>query len=140
MVFFWAICPFPIIKYIHTYFEKEVAKILGILQKDYQGKSLKDDNDPSPFPNVDSLLIVNCLRLFENVVKATFGHVLSSNYEEVISRFGISFTTNMSTFHISMTPEVHILLHHIPQFIRITQMSLGLFSVEIVEGQHKRFF
>ncbi len=52
---------------------------------------------------VGPLLIANCLRLFEKVVEATFEHVLSSNYEEVISQFGVSFTTIMSTFHISMT-------------------------------------
>ncbi len=79
------------------------------------------------------------LRLFETVVEATFGHVLSPNYEEVISQVGVYFTTIMSTLHISMTPKVHILLHHIPQFIRMTQMPLGLFSEEVVEKQHKRF-
>ncbi len=78
-------------------------------------------------------------RLFEKVVEATFGHVLSSNYE-VISQFGVSFTTIMLTFHISMTPKVHILLHHIRQFIRLTQMPLGLFSEEVAEEQRKRFF
>ncbi len=88
---------------------------------------------------MESLPIVNCLRLFEKVVEATFGHVLSPNYEEVISQFGVSFTTIMSTFHISITPNVHIVLHHIPQFIRMTQMPLGLFSEEVVEEQHKRF-
>ncbi len=88
---------------------------------------------------VESLPIVNCLRLFEKVVEATFGHVLSLTYEEGIFQFGVCFTTIMSTFHISMTPKVHIVLHHIPQFIRMTQMPLGIFSEEAVEEQHKRF-
>ncbi len=82
---------------------------------------------------VEPLPIVKCLRLFEKVVEATFGHVLSSNYEEVISQFGVSFTTIMSTFHISMTPKIHVLVHHIPQFIRMTQIPLGLISEEVVE-------
>ncbi len=88
---------------------------------------------------MESLSIVNCLRLFEEVVEATFEPVLSPNNEEVISQFGVSFTTIMSTFHISMTPKVHIVLHHMLQFIRMTQMPLGLFSDEVVEEQHKRF-
>ncbi len=88
---------------------------------------------------VDSLPIVNCLRLFEKVVEAPFGHVLSSNYDEIISQFGFSFTPIMSTFHIFMTTKFHFLLHHIPQFIRMTQMPLGLFSEEVGEEQHKRF-
>ncbi len=81
---------------------------------------------------------VNCLRLFGKVVEAAFVHVPSSIYEEVNSQFGVAFTTFMSTFHIAMTPKVHIVLHHIPQFIRMTQMPLGLFSEEVVEEQHKR--
>ncbi len=63
---------------------------------------------------VDSLLIVNCLRLFEEVLETTFGHILSSNYDEVISQFGVSFTTIMSTFNISMTPKVRVFHHHTP--------------------------
>ncbi len=88
---------------------------------------------------MDSLPIANCLRLFEKVTEATFVQVHSSNYLDVISQFGVSFTTIMSTFHISMTPKVHILLHHIPQFIRMAQIPIGLFSEEVVEEQHKRF-
>ncbi len=119
-----------------------------MVQKDYHGKSFegrqcsklisKFDTLAALIP-FESLPIVNCLCLFEKVVEATFGHVLSPNYEEVISRFGVSFTTIMSTFHISMAPKVHIVLHHIPQFIRMTQMPLGLFSEEVAEEQSKRF-
>ncbi len=132
-----------------SHFEKEVAKTLGIVQKDYHGKSFEGRQCPKLISKcdtlaalipVDSLPIVNCLRLFEKVVEATFGHVLSSNYEEVLSQFGVSFTTILSTFRISMTLKIHILLHHIPQFLRMTQMPLGLFSQEVVEEQHKRFF
>ncbi len=116
---------------LHPHLEKEVAKTLRMAQKDYHGKSFegrqcsklisKCDTLAAHIP-VESLSIVNCLRLFEKVVEATFGHVLSPNYEEVISQLG-----------------VHIALHHIPQFIRMTQMPLGLFSEEVVEEQHKRF-
>ncbi len=38
-----------------------------------------------------------------------------------------------------MTLKFHIVLHPIPQFIRMTQMPLGLFSDKVVEEQHKRF-
>ncbi len=74
---------------LHLHFEKEVAKTLGIVQKDYHGKSFegrqcsklisKCDTLAALIP-VDSLLIANCLRLFEKVAEATFVHVLSSNY------------------------------------------------------------
>ncbi len=123
-------------------------KPFGIVQRDYHGKSFegrqcsklisKCDTLAAVIP-VDSPPIVNCLRLFEKVVDATFGHILSSTYEEVMSQFGVSFTAIMLTFHISLTPKIHILLHHVPQFIRMTQMPLGLFSEEVVEEQHKRY-
>ncbi len=38
-----------------------------------------------------------------------------------------------------MTPKIHILLHHIPKFTRVTQMPLGLFSEDVFEEQDKRF-
>ncbi len=39
-----------------------------------------------------------------------------------------------------MSPKVHLLLHHIHQFIYMTQMISGLFSEEVVEELHLRFF
>ncbi len=86
---------------------------------------------------LDSLPIVNWLRLCEKVIEATFRHVLSLNYEEVISQFGVAFSTIMSAFHIS---KVHIVLHHTPQFIRLTQRPFRLFSEEVVQEQHTHFF
>ncbi len=102
----------------------------------------KDDNALSSFPNVILWqLSYSWIRFRSPFVcaEATFVHVLSSNFLDVISQFGVSFTTIMSTFHISMTPKVHILLHHTPQFICMAQMPLGLFSEEVVEEHHKRF-
>ncbi len=100
---------------------------------------LKDDNALSPFPALEVFIPLDSLPIVE-VVEATFGHVLSSKYDEVISQFGVSFTKIMPKFHISLNPKVNILLHHIPQFIRMTQVPLGLFSEEVVEEQHKFFF
>ncbi len=105
----------------------------------------KHDNAIRSFPNVilwqlSYPWILFRLRLFEKVVEATFGHVLSANNEEVISQFGVPFTTIMSIFHIFMTPKIHIFLQHIPQVIRMTQMRLGLFSEEVVQEQHKHIF
>ncbi len=74
---------------LHPDFEKEVAKTLGIVQKDYHGNSFegrqcsklisKCDALAALIP-LDSLPIANCLLLFEKVAEATFEHVLPSNY------------------------------------------------------------
>ncbi len=98
---------------LHPRLEKEVTKILGMVQKDYHGKSFEGRQCSKLISKcgglaalmlLDSLPIVNLLRLFEKVNEATFRHVVSLNYEEVISQFGVAFTTIMSTFHISMAP------------------------------------
>ncbi len=69
---------------------------------------------------------------------ATFGEDLSPNYDDVIKRFGSAFSKVMSSFGIRMTPKVHMVLHHLPHFISLTNMPLGLFSEQVVEEQHAR--
>ncbi len=44
----------------------------------------------------------------------------------------------MSHFRLHMAPKVHILLHHFPHFICLTNMPLGLSSEQVVEEQHAR--
>ncbi len=45
----------------------------------------------------------------------------------------------MSNFGIRMIPKVHIVLHHLPHFIHLTNMPLGPSSEQVVEEQHARF-
>ncbi len=42
----------------------------------------------------------------------------------------------MSSYGTRMTPKVHVVLHHLPHFIRLTNMPLRLFSEQVVEEQH----
>ncbi len=70
---------------------------------------------------------------------ATFGEDLSPNFDDVIKRFGSAFSKVMSNFGIRMTPKVHIVLHHLPHCIRLTNMPPGLFSEQVVEMQNVRF-
>ncbi len=70
---------------------------------------------------------------------ATFGEDLSPNSDDVIKRFGSACSKVMSSFGIRMTLKVHIVLHHLPHFIRLTNMPLALFSEQVVEVQHARF-
>ncbi len=72
---------------LHPHFEKEVVKTLGIVQKDYHGKSFEGRQCSKLISKCDTLAALipvdsraNCLRLFEKVTEATFVHVLSSNY------------------------------------------------------------
>ncbi len=125
-----------------------MAEALGILRNDYHGKSfegrqcsklLNKCDAQAPLVQSECLPITDCLKAFARVAEATFGHRLSSNNEEAIGQFGVNFTRVMSQFQISMTTKVHILLHHVPHFIRLTGMPLGPFSEHVVEEQHRRY-
>ncbi len=87
----------------------------------------------------ESLPLINCLRSFGKLMAATFGEDPSPNYDDVIKRFGSAFSKVMSNFGIRMTPKVNIVLYHLPHFIRLTNLPLGLFSELVVEEQHARF-
>ncbi len=133
---------------LHPNLEKDVTAALGIDRKDYHGKSFEGRQCSKILANCDyledhippeCLPLINCLRSFGKVMVATFGEDLSSNNDDVIKRFGSAFSKVMTSFGIRMTPKVHIVLHHLPYFIRLTNMPLGLFSEQVVEEQHARF-
>ncbi len=113
-----------------------MAEVLGILRKDYHGKSFEGHQCSKLLDNCDALAllvpseclpIIDCLKAFARVTEATFGDRLSSNCEEVSEQFGVTFSTVMSQFRLSMTPKIHSLLLHVPHFIRLTCMALGPF-------------
>ncbi len=123
-----------------------MAEALGILRKDHHGKSFKGGRGSKLLDKCDALAflvpseclpIIDCLKAFARIAEATFGHRLSSNYGEAIGQFGVNFARVMSQFRISMMAKVQILLHHVPHFIRLTGMPLGLFLEQVVEEQHR---
>ncbi len=82
-----------------------MAKSLGILRKDYHGKSFDGRQCSKLLDKCDALAllvppeclpIIDCLEAFARVDEATLGHRLSSNYEEAIEQLGVNFTRVMS--------------------------------------------
>ncbi len=125
-----------------------MAEALGILRKDDHGKAFEGRQCSKLLDKCDALAllvpseclpIIDCLKAFARVAEDTFGHRFSLNYEEAIEQFGVNFTRVMSQFQIAMTTKVHILLIHVPHFMRLTGMPLGLFSEQVVEEQQKRY-
>ncbi len=45
----------------------------------------------------------------------------------------------MRTHHPSMTPNRHVLIHHVPEYIRRTGVQLGPTSEQALASQHKYF-
>ncbi len=100
-----------------------MAEALGILRKGYHGKSFEGRQCSKLLDKCDALAllvpseclpIIDCLKAFARVAEATLGYRLSSNYEEIIEQFGVTFSRVMPQFRLFMTTKVHILLHHVP--------------------------
>ncbi len=45
----------------------------------------------------------------------------------------------MITHNLRMTPKVHVLVHHVPQYVRLTTAPLGPTSEQALESQHRYF-
>ena len=60
---------------------------------------------------------------------------LDPNYESYI----IKFKEIYGDLGISITPKVHILVHHVPEFIKKHQRSLGWYSEQSIETIHYDF-
>ncbi len=82
---------------LHPHLEVKVAESLGILRKDYHGKSFEGRQCPKLLDKCDALAllvppeclpVIDCLKAFARVAEATFGYRLSSNYKEIIGLFG----------------------------------------------------
>ncbi len=78
-----------------------MAEALGMLRKDYHGKSFEGRQCSKLLDKCyalalmvpsECLPIIDCLKAFERVA----GYRLSSNYEEPIEQFGVTFSRVMS--------------------------------------------
>lgn len=91
--------------------------------------------------NVDSLAaicpigilpFVDSLRKLCHVVDACFGSDLRYDFQEKIAEFETSFLD----LGIGITPKVHILLRHVPEFCWRHEKALGRFSEQASESVH----
>ena len=77
----------------------------------------------------------DCFEAFNALRKACFGMDLDPNWELALSKFEKSYRS----LKINITPKVHSLLHHVPQFIRRYGSSLGPFSEQFIETLHSEY-
>ncbi len=70
-------------------------------------------------------LLVECLEALHRVVVGLFGQLLASGFENGISTFEEKFMGAMRTHNPRMTPKVHVLIHHVPEYVRRTGVQLG---------------
>ncbi|CAL4067310.1 unnamed protein product, partial [Meganyctiphanes norvegica] len=75
---------------------------------------------------------VHILRCFYDVVKSCFGMTLDPQYDTYINQFKYAY----KDMDITITPKVHILLMHVPDFITKHNRSLGWYSEQTLESVH----
>ena len=78
---------------------------------------------------------VTAFRALDRVVQFCFGGNLEPSYKEDIGAFKQAY----SHLNISITPKIHAILFHVPQFCESMDVGLGRFSEQASELVHCGF-
>ena len=117
---------------------------LNIKQKNYHSGAFVGNDCMKMLKNIDKLQqmapiqiqrFVHLLRIFYKIVESCFGMDLDPDYKVYIKNFKQVY----SDLHIKVTPKVHILTEHIPDFCEKNNRSLGWFSEQALESTHHDF-
>ena len=115
-----------------------------IVRVGYHGGCLEGNQARAVLQHLDSLqefvpghlqCFVLALRHFDNVRIACFGQKLDPSFEEAIN----DFKTVFKSLSIRITPKLHILFDHVPQFCAMKRVGLGFFSEQASESVHADF-
>ncbi len=68
--------------------------------------------------------LVEYLEALHRVVVVVFGQIVDSETENDIDTFEETFMGAMRTHNPRMTPKVHLLIHHVPEYVRRTGIQL----------------
>ncbi len=91
---------------------------------------LKELVPPSDHP------LVECLEALYRVAVGVFSQILDPEFKNGINTFEETFTGAMRTYNLLMTPNVHVLVHHVPEYVRRTGVPLGPTSEQALEIQN----
>ena len=119
-------------------------KHLNINQKNYHHGSFVGNDCIKMLKHIDVLQqiaplyiqkYVHIFKCLHSIVISCFGMELDSEFKKHI----IEFKELYATLDISVTPKVHILIEHVPDFILKQGRSLGWFSEQALESSHYDF-
>ncbi len=68
-----------------------------------------------------------------------FGKILHPESENDISTFAKTFMGAMRIHNLWMAPKVHVLVHHVPEYVRRAGVSLGPTPEQALDIQHRWF-
>ena len=81
----------------------------------------------------------SCLYDFKQVYDSCFGILLSQDYRKHIFQLEKSIERIVVGYNFKITPKIHIILRHVPDFICFTGKPLGIFSEQTAENSHSIF-
>ncbi len=84
--------------------------------------------------------LVECLEALHRVVVGVFGQIVDSETENDIDAFEETFMGAMRIHNPWMTPKVHMLIHHVPEYVRCTGIQLGSTSEQAPNCMHTFFY
>lgn len=84
---------------------------------------------------ISSLKYVQAFRDFNTVVQACFSMKLDPDFKQIITNFKQSYLD----LEISITPKVHAVFFHVPDFCDEKQAGLGFYSEQAMESVHSDF-
>ncbi len=84
-------------------------------------------------------LLDECLEALHCVVVGVFGQIVDPGFENDISTFEEKFMGAMRTHNPRMTPKVHVLIHHVQEYVCRTGVQLGPTSKQALASQHRCF-
>ncbi len=125
--------------------EVQFTDQLGNARKEYHGKSF-EVQQCSRFLSCSAFLkevvpasvhlLVECLEALHRVVVGVFGQILDPGFENDINTFEETFMRVMRTHNPRMIPKVHLLVHHVPEYVNRTRVQLGPTSEQALASQH----
>ena len=98
-------------------------------------KLLRSTDKLASLCGLDCLPFVGAFKAFEKVVESCFSLSLDLNYEAHIAHFRDMYCD----LGISITPKVHTVFFHVPEFCDRHQKGLGIFSEQASESVHSNF-
>ena len=79
---------------------------------------------------------IEVLRKFDAVVKSCFGSDLEDDFLDKIQQFQDSY---LAIPNASVTPKIHVVFHHIKDFVNRHMSPLGIYNEQVVEAAHQDF-
>ena len=88
--------------------------------------------------NFEAIAFVDTFRAFNSVRKSCFGTELADNFKQALSDFRSS-VLSLQMFGLSITPKIHMVIHHVEDWVTRHGQPLGQVSEQAGESVHSAF-